>query len=940
MNAFLLTLGIFLYFGTVGFTLLSLFPPRLRIVQGILAAPSVGVAVLILVTFYVNRAGVPVKDFGLSLATGLLVACVFTIGLLRPVFPIKKVLPYVMIAVLGMALAARPMFEFGFDWISFANDDMANYSLGAQRFYEGGYFSSPDMESFFQGRNYSDAFWFMHVFAHARSGSELLLALVWASVGKNPHQMFMPVVIALNGALLFAGAALLAGRPQRAYAAPVVAVLLAVSPMTTLGALFQLIAQVGGLALLCTSMVLICRPSVRGRVVRKTSSYVSAIIVISALCIYYPEVLPFFAAGCGVYFFLSLINADRVFSSKLLVQVLVVAGGSAVLLRGYLYDVATFMLTQARSGVAAAKTAEVLFPYFLLPSGLSAALGLAPIDGGLSEPLRSLLIGAAVLILGLFLVAIFIQLRRGASQVACMTVVMFAVAQLLFFRNNDFGLFKLVMFAQPFALGVFAVAALQRNKGGGLYSWRIGLLTVVAFVNIGVQAAYVYKSSGESAESLGDLPHASKRGIIRQFAEMKTCTPGAPFSATSLTTSSVVLGKLQALYTRGCPTQFPSRQFFDTIIFGCTYPVYVPPTLISDGILEQCLAAKSKYLKTEYFQTSDGQNSVRQIRREFRGGASVELAPGSTDIYNRYASKGPEDVMFVRTDLAKPELNFVHSELGQHYYLGRAGNISNYALEYDPMFPGREFSALGRHLLFEVQSAEKPFRVEMELTATLAKQFDSVLPDAKVQGDSLGFVGRGGGRIFSAPVAPDVRDGIGYIAVDIGRPALPMNENKSGLMQIYGRDIRIDRRLLTTFGRDISVVSDQTYQGRLPPSYLTKFPADLANKNLEYSGIYEDGWISEKSFFKLSLPTLGAKLHVTGSLPRVGSAEFSTDMVLSVDGRVVERRHIVPGAFDVVADSFDQPGIHRISIEFASTQRLPGEDGRVVGAKIDSIGFE
>ena len=35
---------------------------------------------------------------------------------------------------------------------------------------------------------------------------------------------------------------------------------------------------------------------------------------------------------------------------------------------------------------------------------------------------------------------------------------------------------------------------------------------------------------------------------------------------------------------------------------------------------------------------------------------------------------------------------------------------------------------------------------------------------------------------------------------------------------------------------------------------MAAFPADLTYPDLEYSGIYEDGWIAESAFFSLSQP--------------------------------------------------------------------------------------
>ena len=85
---------------------------------------------------------------------------------------------------------AWPMFRFGFAWLSFCNDDMANYCLVADRLLNHGFFDGPDMEDFLQGRDYMQAYWFMHVAGNLRSGGDLILATVCAVLGpKSAHQV-------------------------------------------------------------------------------------------------------------------------------------------------------------------------------------------------------------------------------------------------------------------------------------------------------------------------------------------------------------------------------------------------------------------------------------------------------------------------------------------------------------------------------------------------------------------------------------------------------------------------------------------------------------------------------------------------------------------------------------------------------------------------------
>ena len=89
------------------------------------------------------------------------------------------------------------MFRFGFNWISYGNDDMANYTLAAERFLKNSYYFLPEQTQL-EGTDYSQHFWFMHALQQIRPGSELLLSWTCSVTGLNPHQVFMPVIFALS----------------------------------------------------------------------------------------------------------------------------------------------------------------------------------------------------------------------------------------------------------------------------------------------------------------------------------------------------------------------------------------------------------------------------------------------------------------------------------------------------------------------------------------------------------------------------------------------------------------------------------------------------------------------------------------------------------------------------------------------------------------------
>lgn len=937
MNAFLFTIALFIYWALIGFAGLSIFKPHLRIIQSILIAPTLGVAITILPVFYINRAGFPVNDFGLILTLGLAIIAVAIIAINRPLFPTRKLFPYMALLVGALLLTASPMLNYEFDWVSFSNDDMANYSLGAQRFLYQGFFDRPNLEDLFAGKDYSLTYWFMHAAGGARAGSELMLATVWAVTGLNAHQVFMPVIMALHLSLVAAVGAMVASKGSEKRTPLIAMVLTALSPLTSLGALYQLIGQVGGLAMLTTALTLMCRPSTGRTNAKKLIGSVPAAIIIAAIFVWYPEVLPFLGLGWLTYFAMTFrkdkAKALRIAVSALLVGVLVL-----VALNRYLIAALAYMLNQTAGGMQTADLSSVLFPYFLVPSGLAVFWGLMPIAGDISTWLISVFIAGAILLFyWLFRFAIRRQIEVVSVPVG-MLMVMMTMSLLLFFRNNDFGLFKIAMFAQPYLAGVLACELGRLDWLKTSFVKKIGICIVAVPVLLS-QYGYVAKSTGEIFGGLNEIPRASAQKINRQFQNLMESIRGKNPNGYIADASNIVLAKFQSLYSRGESLIFPSRNFFINIV----------DFAVKDGT--DVTGWSEKFLKLKKSQFVEHQVETRSGPNKF-----VVPAGGEKDIAKKtlittveqqtifngaHAKKGGEYFQYINDP--SNQLVFVHSELGNHYYFGDRRRISFYQLENDPMFPGQKFSSLGEHLLFLALAPTDRPRVVMELTDTVVKQFGSELPTPKVQDVVLNFLGRGTGRIYSEPLQPTYIDDIPFISVDMQRAPKQFPSSTKGLMLLYGRGVPADQRRLTSFGRDISLVSEEEYQRLIPPVQLRNFPEDLSNKNLEYSGIYEDGWISERAFFVLSKNEASTSLTVAGTVPQIDDVGFKTILSLRINGKEVASKTLSTGAFEInvpVSRSPGEPARKRLDLIFSRSQQLPGADGRITGGIINFIGFK
>src|SRR5438270_3264044 len=139
MIALALTAALFLFFGLIGHAVLRIVHPWRPTLENLLLSPVIGVATSVLLVFVFNRAGLPVHVFGLFLAIALLAVG----GAMAWRYRLKPNVPLCLSfgGLLGVALllTGRPMLDFDLGWLSYVNDDMTNYVLGAQRFLEHGF---------------------------------------------------------------------------------------------------------------------------------------------------------------------------------------------------------------------------------------------------------------------------------------------------------------------------------------------------------------------------------------------------------------------------------------------------------------------------------------------------------------------------------------------------------------------------------------------------------------------------------------------------------------------------------------------------------------------------------------------------------------------------------------------------------------------------------
>ncbi len=131
--AAVLALCIFAVAGTIGVALARLFDrdasPAIW-----LQSPTIGFAAVTIVAANLNRLGLPVGSFAIPLVLVAVLVAVAVIAFRSGGAKILHLWPFLAIATVAGVAVGWPIFEFGFNWVSFANHDMVNYSLEAERF--------------------------------------------------------------------------------------------------------------------------------------------------------------------------------------------------------------------------------------------------------------------------------------------------------------------------------------------------------------------------------------------------------------------------------------------------------------------------------------------------------------------------------------------------------------------------------------------------------------------------------------------------------------------------------------------------------------------------------------------------------------------------------------------------------------------------------------
>jgi hypothetical protein len=956
--AVLLTWALFLAWSFVGLAVLRLGRHRWKL-GTLLLAPTVGFAALAVPAYILVRFGVPVRLSAAPVLIAALAASGVALWRARPARARATGLwrqwrPLALVLAAAFALTGWPLFQYGFDWVANGNEDMANYCLVATGYRDHAFASVPKVEDVSDIGDGTQPYWFFYILFQVRSGSEVLLALTSACTGLSAPQAFMPVTLALNLALVSAACGLARlGAGRRA--ALITGGLLAVSGASTFGVIQQLIAQVGGLALLCTSLALVAdRFGHLGRAALARRAGACG-VVFGGLALFYPEVIPLLVGAC-------VVMGVRDLARRRLDRSYVAHAGAAIavmaaLLPVYLYGCVSFLKGQSGHSAQNAEMKLEVFPYYMTPRGAAMVWGLLPGAGQESAPLQNACIVAGfLLLLALLGPAARGVARRRAFASALAVVAGLAVA--LYAMRDAFGLFKLALFAQPFLWAtVGAWVAARRTRWAAAAA--LAVLAAVAGLNARVQYWYVDQSRGRDYRV--ELPATDRRAMGEFRKSYSRHVESGGVDRVLLATENGVLMKLLAAEVRPVPIEQAGIDPLSPYVeFGLRHVEESPWLKVHREWAEPFRTMRREYLALE----GAGRASLRDpdtgrpLHKLLAPPSNLGRSPpervlvmaggGGMSVLNRtrYPEDGPPVVCEPLSELRNFAV-LVDATGARQYALGRwePQEIAAHQLEPDPAFRRRTMAGVGPAMVLKVLNPSPRVRVVVGQTNSFAGEpaKRSVAPVSVVgrQRVPLGAVGSGSSRLVSPPLSAQEVGGEHYLAVEFGRE-LQRNANRlASVERLWGEGLPRDRRWLSGHARDVSVISEEEYAAFQPPPAVRNFPADLTNPQLEYSGFFEEGWVGAEAKLRVARQRPDDSCVVRGTVPGVTGGEgFRTELTLLIDGAPAARRVLGPGDFELRAPGGTGTGPRWVELRFSQTQVLPAPDGRSCAAQVRFAGFE
>jgi hypothetical protein len=445
------------------------------------------------------------------------------------------------------------------------------------------------------------------------------------------------------------------------------------------------------------------------------------------------------------------------------------------------------------------------------------------------------------------------------------------------------------------------------------------LIAILAVVNL--RTEFFYANRTVRANQVSAV-------MLERLAGLDRVPPGVPIMRDI---PEVGIDNLVALYTRGHPAPKYSG---DLLVLGlslATLPIPAGASPLWREAQQLGLELRGLFRPLSFALTSEPAEQHEFHRfllpdKAPTAGAVMVTAAADQSVLNQSMDR-PEVGRFYVRDLTevRNHLAQVESSLGHIIIPGVTSNVALWQREPDFAAPSRGLQATGRHMLFEVVNPIPGSRMLLEWTRggggdEFALSVPEVLGDNRSRFD---FVGAGAARMLSEPLIPRKIDGHFYIAVDMHSEP-----------QRRGTDVR----RITGYARNISLVAEDEVNAMKPPQLISRFPADLFDPGLLFSGLYEDGWMAEVARVRLATERKVGNIRVKGQVPGFNRLRAGTTIEVMVDGQQVARRQLLPGDFELqAAIPATTAGPRWIELRADTTDRLSAADQRPASIRLISL---
>jgi hypothetical protein len=832
---------------------------------------------------------------------------------------------------------------------------MLAYVLGANHFYANSLDQLPHLGDLLAERDPTWDYTFIYALGEVRWASQLMIALVMSATTLSAAQVYMPLQISFHVLVAATAAAAVYTNASRRYVSILTFIVVGTASNLAQGSFNELMPQDFGIVALLGSIAILLRPYQKDALIRHATL---GAIYVAALLTAYPELSPFFVASFVIYAAVSILRRRELVRSWL------VRSGVLILLcllftNFTLVGAVHLLIWEAEVGSAHSVVTDELFPYYLTPVGLALGWGLLPYGAVLGNSAFEqffIWIGLILTVCSLLLVARGLYLLEAVAFPA-LIMLMFVLA--LFHGKSGFGLFKLAMYAQAFVLAgiivvVWGTIEPHVPKVGRLQSRErltIGVAGLLAFCfvarNCDVTYWYGIVSLGREAV-LSEMPGWSENRIMSQLSESQGKATG-PIISDAFNQN---VAMFEAAYSPPSPLLFFSPHFAGP--YTISAPFNLDPSLTdhlwngsSRRTLRQDVARHNQFYVDDFIFPNGKHGVLDTFRLDPRLAYAFQhdrntwfLESANPVLLNRWGrAQEIKHISLERLNKVSNYLVYTYSARGDYNEKSQYRMIWGY--QPDPIQDGY-IEAIGRYLLFAVINPRGPVRFEIDFTSTFQGNSRNSIPPISVVGQKrvwLEPVGDGSARLFSQPVEPITVDGISFLELDMGRDGRQFPFRRVGIMRWFGTDVNFDDRRAVGFIRDITLVPDGQYASLKAPEELTNLHTDLRNSNLEYSGVYEDGWIAKRASFWLREPSHECNLVLRALVPE---EEASTNTTISIvlDGIVLYSKEPLGGDMDIRLPIACDGRRHRIDLSSSETFNLPGGDGRPASLRLKKVGFE